>query len=84
MTHQTQNEDRREHGGEDRLIAIESKLAIQEDLTETLSRTIYRQQQKIDRLEELLSALARRMKDGGSSDNESEGAAPPDERPPHY
>jgi SlyX protein len=66
---------------EDRLIAIESKIAEQEDLVESLNQTVYRQQQKIDRLEELFSALVRRMKDSAA---ESADEQPGDERPPHY
>ncbi|MDB5775577.1 MAG: SlyX family protein [Herbaspirillum sp.] len=66
---------------EDRLIAIESKIAEQEDLVESLNQTVYRQQQQIDQLEELLSALVRRMKDSGA---ESSDEQPGDERPPHY
>jgi SlyX protein len=68
---------------EDRLIAIESKIAQQEDLVESLNRTIYEQQKKIDRLEELFSALVRRVKDRDSTDGSAEGQ-PDHERPPHY
>ncbi len=66
---------------EDRLIAIESKIAQQEDLVESLNQTIYRQQQKIDQLEDLFSALVRRIKDsaGGPAERQSDN-----ERPPHY
>jgi SlyX protein len=66
---------------EDRLIAIESKIAHQEDLVESLNQTIYQQQKKIDQLEDLFSALVRRVKDsaGGPSDRQIDN-----ERPPHY
>lgn len=65
----------------ERLIAIESKIAQQEDLVDTLNRTIYDQQNKIEQLELLLSALARRMND--SAAGPAEGAND-NERPPHY
>lgn len=68
---------------DERFVAIESKLSEQEDLTESLSRTVYRQQQKIDQLEELLSALVRRMKDSAAGAGEPRDELQ-DERPPHY
>jgi SlyX protein len=66
---------------EDRLIAIESKIAQQEDLVESLNQTVYNQQKKIDQLEDLFSALVRRIKDSaaGPADNSQDN-----ERPPHY
>lgn len=66
---------------EDRLIDIEVKLSRQEDMVETLNQTVYRQQKKIDELEALCSALARRVKDMAGTDTERN---PADERPPHY
>lgn len=66
---------------DDRLIAIESKIAQQEDLVDTLNRTVYDQQKKIDRLEALMSALARRMKDSAAGPSDG---ADDNERPPHY
>jgi SlyX protein len=65
---------------EDRLIEIEIKLTRQEDLLDTLNRTVYEQQKKIDELEALCAALAHRMKDLTESDRQ----APLNERPPHY
>ena len=66
---------------EDRLIAIESKIAQQEDLVESLNQTVYSQQKKIDQLEDLFSALVRRIKDsaGGPAERQQDN-----ERPPHY
>jgi SlyX protein len=66
---------------EDRLIAIESKIAQQEDLVESLNQTIYAQQKKIDQLEDLFSALVRRVKDSASDPEER---SLDNERPPHY
>lgn len=66
---------------EERLIDIEIKLARQEDLVDTLNQTIYRQQQKIDELEALCTALARRMQELQQAANER---GPVHEIPPHY
>jgi SlyX protein len=66
---------------EDRLIAIETKIAHQEDLVESLNQTIYNQQKKIDQLEDLFSALVRRIKDSGGADRQPSSES---ERPPHY
>ncbi|MDQ9169515.1 SlyX family protein [Oxalobacteraceae bacterium R-40] len=66
---------------EERIMDIEVRLARQEDLIDTLNQTVFRQQKKIDELEALCTALARRIKE--VADNLSE-EAPLDERPPHY
>lgn len=66
---------------EDRMVALESKLTSQEDLLEVLNQTVYRQQKKIDQLEELCIALAKRMSNLQSQDA---GDMPANERPPHY
>ena len=64
-----------------RLAEIEAKLTLAEDLLETLNRTVYRQQQHIDRLEHELRALRDQVK-AAVSENEPGMAA--DEVPPHY
>lgn len=66
---------------EERLIEIEMKLTRQEDTVDVLNQAVYRQQQKIDELEGLLLAFARRLKegDGSSADRNIDN-----ERPPHY
>lgn len=66
---------------EDRMIALESKLTSQEDLVDVLNQTVYRQQKKIDHLEELCIALAKRLSNIQSQDA---GEMPANERPPHY
>jgi SlyX protein len=66
---------------EERLIDIESKLAFQEDLIEELNKTVFQQQQRIERLEAICEALARQMRSLAEAGNEK-GAA--NERPPHY
>lgn len=66
---------------EERLVKIETKIAYQEDLIEELNKTIYQQQQKLERLEAACRSLAGHIealtaaKDGGMLANE---------RPPHY
>jgi SlyX protein len=66
---------------EEQLGDTQVRLAALEDLVETLNRTIYRQQTRLDEIESLCMALVRRLKDAetGSGDQ-----APANERPPHY
>jgi SlyX protein len=66
---------------EQRLVDIESKLAFQEDHLEELNKTVYEQQQKIERLEDICRALAGQVRSLAEAGNEK-GAA--NERPPHY
>lgn len=64
---------------EDRFIDIEIKLGEQENLVDTLNRTIYEQGRRIDQLEALVAKLAehiRALRDAG------QGAL--NEKPPHY
>jgi len=68
---------------ENRLVEIEIKLARQEDLVDTLNQTIYRQQKKIDELEALCMALARRVREVRQGGDE-EGGGLAHEKPPHY
>lgn len=64
-----------------RLAEIEAKLTLAEDLLETLNRTVYRQQQHIDRLEHELRALRDQVEAAASA---SEPRTAADEVPPHY
>ena len=64
---------------EQRFVDIEIKLAHQEDLVDTLNQMVYQQQKRIDQLEQLLGALAQRLREGGGT-----GQSPLNERPPHY
>lgn len=66
---------------EDRLVDIESKLAFQEDLVEELNKTIYQQQQRIERLEAICEALAKQVRSLGDA---RQDGMPANERPPHY
>lgn len=65
---------------ENRLVDIEIKIARQEDLVDALNHVVYEQQKKIDRLEAMISALARHVKESGNSDGLDAG----NEKPPHY
>jgi SlyX protein len=69
---------------ENRLIDIELKLTQQEDLVDTLNTIVYRQQNKIDQLEQALATLARQVKENANSHNASNPGAIDHERPPHY
>jgi SlyX protein len=64
---------------ESRLAEIEIKLSFSEELLEELNRTVFRQQQQIERLQRELSALRERA-DGSSAAPRD----PSDETPPHY
>ena len=66
---------------EERLVNIESKLANQEYLLDVLNQTVYQQQKKIDELDALCIALAKRLADVHARVPDS---MPANERPPHY
>ncbi len=68
---------------EERLIEIEIKLTRQEDLVEELNKVIYKQQQRIDQLAEVIAALARRQAEAGVGAG-SNALHQTSERPPHY
>ncbi|MFA5487665.1 MAG: SlyX family protein [Candidimonas sp.] len=62
-----------------RLNEIEINLVSQDDTLQQLSRTVYKQQQQLDELRALYTALVQRL--GDADDGPSPYA---DERPPHY
>ena len=64
---------------EDRFINIEIKLSDQENLVDTLNRTIYEQARRIDQLEAMVAKLAEHVR--VMRDREQ---GPINERPPHY
>ena len=66
---------------DNRLENIELKLTSMEDLLETLNHQVYQQQKKIDELEMLCSALAKRLKETSANANQTSLAH---EKPPHY
>jgi SlyX protein len=64
---------------EERFVAIEIKLAHQEDLVETLNQVVYQQGRRIDQLEAMVAKLAEHLRN-----LQETGQAPLNERPPHY
>jgi SlyX protein len=66
---------------EERLVNIEAKITFQEDLIEELNKTVYQQQQKLERLEAICASLARNIESLAEAGNEG---MPANERPPHY
>ena len=65
---------------EARINELEAKLAFAEDLLEELNRTVYRQQQAIERLEKDVRELRKQI--AASTPNEPHSLR--DEIPPHY
>lgn len=66
---------------EERLVNIETKITFQEDLIEELNKTVYQQQQKLDRLEAICASLAKELRSLAEAGNDGKSA---NERPPHY
>ena len=66
---------------ETRLEKIESKIIFLEDSLEGLSKTVYTQQQQIDRLQALIDSLVTHVRELVDAAPEH---APANERPPHY
>jgi SlyX protein len=64
----------------ERITELEAKLALSEDALDELNRTVYRQQQAIDRLQQELRAL-RELVEGTAG---GEPRTPREEIPPHY
>lgn len=65
---------------EDRVTELEVKLAFAEDLLDTLNRTVYRQQERIDQLERALCDLRKLVAEAQPNEQRSLR----DEIPPHY
>ena len=66
---------------ESRLIAIESKIAYQEDLLQELNQQVYSQQRRLDEIATAQLQLLRKIE--RLLDHETVGLATP-EKPPHY
>lgn len=66
---------------DERIEALETRLAHQEHGLQQLSEELWTQQQTIDRLTATIDALRRRLQ---SLSDDGGDAAPADERPPHY
>lgn len=65
---------------EDRLIELEIKAALAEDLLEELNRTVFHQQRQIEQLQQELRTLRQQMQ----AVLPAEPPSPNDEIPPHY
>jgi SlyX protein len=63
----------------DRVDALESRLAFQDDMIETLNKTVTEQWAKIDSLTRQLVALGEQLREA-----ESQVPHPTSELPPHY
>ncbi len=65
----------------ERIDALESRLAYQDQTIEQLNETITAQWKQIDALERQLATLTERMQEAEAN---APAPAPADERPPHY
>ena len=65
---------------EARLNELEAKLSFAEDLLDALNRTVFRQHQQIDQLQQDVRALRRQLEDVAPAESGSPGG----EVPPHY
>lgn len=66
---------------EQRLTDIETRIAFQEDVLDTLNKLVYQQQQKLDRLEALCASLSGQVQTLVEAGN---AGKPGHEKPPHY
>ena len=64
-----------------RIDELESQLAFQDELIESLNTTVAKQDREILELKHQFSRLSERLKEIGDA---APGAAPQDETPPHY
>lgn len=67
---------------EERIIALETKVALGEDQIDALNRTIFRMQEQMDLLQDQIRLLYRQMTAGPTAGAESRDLR--DEIPPHY
>ncbi len=65
---------------ESRLEKIEAKLSLAEDMLEELNKTVYRQQCRIDQIEQIMDALRHQVQTTMPDDTRTPG----EEIPPHY
>ena len=68
----------------DRLTELEIKASLTEDLLEELNRTVYRQQQQIDMLQEQLRFVYVKIQSNAENSEPAEPFSLRDEIPPHY
>ena len=67
-------------GEDERFMAIEIKLAHQEDLVESLNDVVYQQTRRIDQLEAMVNALGEHIRNAAQNAPGAGGH----EVPPHY
>lgn len=67
----------------DRLTELEIKASLTEDLLDELNRTVFRQQQQIDLLQEQLRFLYGKLEANAAGEADAP-RSPRDEIPPHY
>lgn len=65
---------------EAKLNELEAKISLAQDHLDALDRTVFRQQQQIERLQQDIRALRQQLQDAAPD----ESASPGDEIPPHY
>lgn len=65
---------------ESRLIALETKISFAEDLLDELNRTVFRQQQQIEQLQQQIRLLYQQMQASGPAERRDLR----EEIPPHY
>jgi SlyX protein len=63
-----------------RLNELEAKICLAEDLLDALNRTVFHQQQQLDRLQQDVRTLRQQLQ----ADAPDEPASPGDQVPPHY
>jgi SlyX protein len=68
---------------ESRLVELETKVALQDDLLDALNLTVARQQQQIDLLQQQLRVLYQQFRNS-QPDGPSSAGSLRDEIPPHY
>ena len=69
---------------DDRLTELEIRLSMMEDMVDELNRTVFRQQERIDLLQEQLRLVYRQIQAGSTSSDAPEPRNLRDEIPPHY
>ncbi len=66
---------------EERLVEVESRISLAEDVLEELNRTVYRQQQEIELLQQQLRHLHQQLNESSAASRERH---PREDLPPHY
>ena len=69
---------------DDRLTELEIRLSMMEDVVDELNRTVFRQQERIDLLQEQLRLVYRQIQAGNTQSDSPEPRNLREEIPPHY